>query len=202
MAKNKLEDLSFGDRLKEFATNAVDPDQLYGIISARQINKYASGARTILKVNGKIVGFAFSISWNINTEHKDIFTIDEYFPADTAPSLIQVSGTIGAFHIPGNGPTQREMQANMKSFMNHKYIEIEARDTQTDELLFYTQRAYITNRSQSINSGELSKMQLSFRSIGWYDDLDLARTKVEQVDTEEGAMGGATSRFEFPKLPL
>ena len=195
--KNKLEDLSNKDKANALINNAIDLDQFYGIVSPRQIVKYAGGARTILKVNGQIVGFAFSVSWNINTDHREIRTIDEFFPADTAPNFISVSGTIGGFHIPGYGPSAKEFQANMKSFLNHKYIEIEVRDTQTDELLFYTQRAYITNRSQAINAGELSKMTLSFKSIGWYDDLDLSNTQVEQVDTKEGGIYKDQSSIPF-----
>ena len=179
MGWNKL-DRDGGDVFKSALDTIADPDQLYGVISARQIAKYASGARTILKVNDEIVGFAFAVSWNISTEHRDIFTIDSMYPEDTAPSLVQVSCSISGFHIPGDSPSNREMQANRKSFLHHKYIDIEVRDSQTDEILFKANKAYITNRSQAINAGELSKMTLQFRAIGWLDDL--TEYTVEGVD--------------------
>ncbi len=189
--KNKIDDKP--SAFENLVTGALDPDQAYGIVSARQIVKYASGARTILKVNDEIVGFAFSISWNISTEHKDIYTLDEYLPSDTAPSIVSVTGSIGAFHIPGSGPTKKEFQANYKSFLQHKYITIEVRDTQTDELLFFTNKAYITNRSQSLNTGQLSKMTLNFRAIGWLDEIN---PKVEQIDFDEGG-GNKRTPFSF-----
>lgn len=178
MADNKISDPV---TLKSIATTAVGnaSEQLYGIISGRQIAKYAGGARCVLKINDELVGFAFQVSWEINTDVKEIFTVDEYVPADMAPSLLTVKGSLGAFHIPGNGPGTKQWQATLKSFLVHKYIAIEVRDSQTDELLFYTNKAVITNRSQSMQIGSLSKMQLQFKAIGWLDEKN---QKVQGID--------------------
>ena len=37
------------------------------IFSLRPMGKYMTGARCIIKINGKLAGFAFQISWNIKT---------------------------------------------------------------------------------------------------------------------------------------
>lgn len=205
MSKNKLRGSKgiVRETLRDVFGNPLQnaTDQLYGIVSGRQLVKYASGARTILRVNGEIVGFAFSISWDINTEHKDIHGIDNYFPEDTAPTMVSVSGTIGAFHIPGKGPTAQEWQANFKSFLTHKYITIEARDTQTNELLFYTDKARIVNRSQSIQEGQLSRMQLRFKAIGWLDEIEAI---AEGIDTPEGVVSddGRSSQISRSNLNI
>lgn len=182
MADNKIAEPT---SLKSIATTAVGnaADQLYGIVSGRQIAKYAGGARCVLKINDELVGFAFQVAWEINTDVKELFTIDEYTAADVSPGLITVRGSIGAFHIPGAGPGTKQWQATLKSFLVHKYIAIEVRDTATDELLFYTNKAVITNRSQSMQAGALSRMQLQFKAIGWLDEKN---QKVQGIDTEEG----------------
>ena len=65
------------------------------------------------------------------------------------------------------------MQANILNFLDQKYITIEARDQQTDQLLFFTNKAMITDRSQTVRSGELSKMTLNWTAIGWKDEKEL-----------------------------
>lgn len=185
MAENKIAEPT---SLKSIATTAVGnaTDQVYGIVSGRQIAKYTGGARCVLKINDELVGFAFQVAWEINTDVKEIFTVDEYTPADMAPTLCTVRGSLGAFHIPGNGPGTKQWQATLKSFLVHKYIAIEVRDSQTDELLFYTNKAVITNRSQSMQAGSLSKMNLQWKAIGWLDEKN---QKVQGIDpgTEEGS---------------
>lgn len=141
-----------------------------GIFSIKPMAKYLSGARCVLKVNGKIVGFAFGISWNIETSVTQIDTIDDPLPYELAPAQIAVTGTITGFRIPGSGPTQQLIQGDVLSFIHQRYIEIEVRDSQTDNLIFLTKRAMITNRSESIRTDALAEMTLNFKAIGWADE--------------------------------
>src|ERR1051326_8653734 len=76
-------------------------ENVSGIFSTKPTAKYASGARCILKINDKICGFAFGISWKITTSVIEITTIDDYLPYELAPQRVSVEGTISALHIPG-----------------------------------------------------------------------------------------------------
>lgn len=143
-----------------------------GIISTKPTAKLATGARTILKINNKVVGFAFSVSWRINTEYMENRTIDDYLPNELIPFRVSVDGTIGTFHIPGQSATTNLIQADVLSFLFHKYITIEVRDSATDQLLFYTNKAVITSRAESLQSEQLGTVQLSFRAIGWKDERE------------------------------
>ena len=49
-----------------FADNALS--SLSSILSLRPQAKYMTGARTIIRVNGDIVAFAFQVAWSIRTE--------------------------------------------------------------------------------------------------------------------------------------
>ena len=171
MANNKLQGggNAIGNALQRVGQNALD--QFNGILSTRSIAKYSSGARTILRINGEIVGFAFSIAWNIRTEGKEIRTVDDYLPTEIVPGMISVSGTIGAFHVPNASPTKKQHMANVLSFPFHKYITIEVRDSQTDSLLFFTNRAMIVGRSEQIQAEQLSSMSLEWKAIGWLDEI-------------------------------
>jgi hypothetical protein len=142
-----------------------------GIISTRPTAKYASGARTILKINGKIVGFAFSVSWRIRTDFLEINSIDNIEAEELAPQRISVEGSISALHIPGISAATEQWQGTVKSFLFNKYVTIEVRDSQTDEILFYTAKAVITSRQEDIRVDDLANVSLTFKAIGWRDEM-------------------------------
>ena len=162
--ENKLESGSGFDLANNLASNL-------NVFSIKPIAKYLSGARCTLKVGGRIVGFAFSISWNIDTKVTDILTIDNYMPHELAPTRIDVSGSISGFRIPGSGPGILNMQSDVLNFLHQPYMEIEVRDSQTDETIFLTKRAMITNRQEAIKTNSLAELTLQFKAIGFRDEL-------------------------------
>lgn len=140
-----------------------------GVFSTKPSARYASGARTILKINGKITGFAFGVSWRINTQVTEINTIDDYFPYELAPQRVTVEGTLSALHIPGQSAGTELWQPDSLNFLFQQYITIEVRDT-NDQLMFYTAKAMITSRAEDIRVDALSNVQLSWRAIGFQDE--------------------------------
>lgn len=169
-----------------------------GIISTRPTAKYASGARCILKINNRIAGFAFGVSWRINTMATEINTIDDYLPAELAPQRITVEGTISALHIPGTSAGTELWQPDAIAFLMHKYITIEVRDIQTDDILFLTTKAMITSRMEDIKVDQLSQVQLSFKAIGFRDERD--PTLPQDPDGGDGPLGAVKSFIS--KLPF
>jgi hypothetical protein len=141
-----------------------------GIFSTKQSAKYASGARTTMKINGKITGFAFGVSWRINTAVTEITTIDDYFPAELAPQRISVEGTMSMLHIPGQSAGTELWQPDALNFLFQQYIIIEVRDSATDQLLFYTSKAMITSRAEDIRVDSLANVTLQWRAIGFQDE--------------------------------
>lgn len=140
-----------------------------GIFSKKPSAKYASGARTVIKINGKIASFAFGVSWRITTQVTEIQTIDDYLPYELAPQRVTVEGTISALHVPGQSPGTELWQPDALNFLFQQYLTIEVRDV-TDQLLFYTNTAMITSRSEDIRVDALSNVQLSWKAIGFQDE--------------------------------
>lgn len=149
--------------------NAVG--NISGVFSTRPSAKYSSGARTILKINGKIVGFAFGVSWRINTQVSEINTIDDPLPNEFVPQRLSVEGTISALHIPGISATTENWQPDVLSFLFGQYIQIEVRDT-SNNLLFLTNKAVIVSRAEEIKVDQLSSVTLQFKAIGFRDEKD------------------------------
>lgn len=151
-------------------TDALNSSAFGGILSARRMGKYFTGARCVIKINGDLAGFAFAVSWKINTQQDEIWTIDDWTPYEIAPKRISVEGTLGMFHIPGKGPSKELIQSDVLSFMFHKYITIEVRDSSTDQLLFKTNKAVITSRFEDVRAEQLTTIQLTWKAIGWADE--------------------------------
>ena len=168
--KNKID--AKQSSLAKQAENALEnaASNFSGILSLKPMAKYLSGARCTLRMNGKIVGFAFSIAWKISTEATEIETIDDYLPYELAPSRISVSGTISGFRIPGSGPGTLMLQPDIIAFLHQRYVDIEVRDSQTDNLIFQTKRAMITSRSENVSAENLAQITMNFKAIGYADE--------------------------------
>ncbi len=155
--------------------NSLLDDTLNSAVGAlsplNNFGSYFTGSRAIIKVNSKLFGFAFGITFNIRTMNTEINTIDDWIPYELAPQRILINGTMSLFHIPGKSPTREMVQANTLSFLFHKYITIEVSDQMTGQKIFETKRAVITNRNQTIQAGEISTMTLEWKALGWIDDI-------------------------------
>ncbi len=169
-----------------------------GIFSTKPSARYASGARTVLKINGKVSGFAFGVSWKISTAVTEIMTIDDYFPAELAPSRVSVEGTISALHIPGQSAGTELWQPDALNFLFQQYITIEVRDSATDQLLFYTSKAMITSRSEDIKVDSLANVQLTWKAIGFQDERkpELAEGATATGAASTSADGKPQSRLQ------
>lgn len=149
--------------LLQSATGALSP--------FNNLGRYMTGPRAIIKVNSQLFGFAFAVTYSITTEQTENFVIDEYIATELMPSRITVTGTMSMLHVPGKGPTKQLIQSNVMSFLQHKYITIEIRDQMTDEVIFNTNKAVITNKQQTLNAGDLSTITLTWKALGWTDEL-------------------------------
>ncbi len=160
------------DNTPGFAENLVNnvASNVAGVFSTRPNAKFMSGARCTLKINGKLVGFAFAITWNINTTYTEVNTVDDYLPYELAPQRVTVDGSISALHVPGTSASTQSWQPDVLSFLFAPYVSIEARDSATNQLIFATDKAVITTRSEEIRIDQLSQVTLRWRAIGFIDE--------------------------------
>ena len=163
-----------------------------GLFALQKSGKYVTGARTNLKINGKLVAFAFSVSWNINLSQDEINTIDDWTPYEYAPKRITIDGSIGGFYLPGHGsPTKTLIQANALSFLFHKYITLEVRDRSTDALLFKSNKVVIVNSGAEFRSEQIGNISLKWRAIGWEDEMiPVFPTGAESKSTSKPSLPG------------
>ena len=144
------------------------------IFSIKPVAKYMSGARCTIKINDRLAGFAFGVSWSIETDVTPIRTIDNYLPHELAPRQIRVTGTLSGFRVPGESMDSKSIQSNIVNFLISKYISIEVRDSQSDNRIFQTQQAIVTGRHERIEAGKLMETELTWEAIGWIDETSPA----------------------------
>ena len=140
------------------------------LLTTRQSAKFMTGARIVLRINGRVAAFAFGVSWNIEHDVKEINTIDDYFPYELIPNRLTCNGTLSGFRIPGQSPTQELIQADALSFLMHKYVTIEVRDSATDNLLFFTSKAMITSRAEEYRAENIGQITLKWKAIAYKDE--------------------------------
>jgi len=174
----------FNNRPNDIADNLAQ--NVSNVFSTKQAAKYSSGARTILKINGKVVGFAFGISWRIQTQGIEITTIDDYFAHEIAPQRVTVDGTLSMLHIPGTSAGTELWQADALNFLFQQYITIEVRDV-NDQLLFYTSKAMVTMRQEDVKVDALTSVSLQWKAIGFQDERkpELAEGVQDQVQNKQ-----------------
>ena len=129
-----------------------------------------TGARAVIKINERIVGFAYNVNFRVNTQYDDIWAIDHYTPYELAPKRITVDGSMSMFHIPGKGATKTNYQASPFGFMYNKYIAIEITDSVTKQLILRTNKAFVTSRSTTIGADRPAEVILSWKAISWEDE--------------------------------
>lgn len=157
-------------KLVQSAIDNVVGGNIGGVFSTRPTAKYVTGARTIIRINGSVVGFCFGIAWHITTDQTEINTIDDYLPYEYVPRRINVDGTMSFIHIPGQSAGTKLWQADVLSFLFQKYISIEVRDSQTDQLLFATDKAVVTGRTEEARVEQLNNVTLTWKAIGFIDE--------------------------------
>jgi len=153
---------------KQMGENALN--NFSGVVSTKPSAKYMSGARCTLRANGRIVAFAFEVSWTIRTEGKEVWGIDYYVPQEIVPNRIMVTGTMSGFRIPERGPSSELLQSDVMSFLFFPYITLEVRDSKTDQLLFYAERVQVVQRTEIIRAEQLAQLRVDWHAIGWQDD--------------------------------
>jgi len=164
-----------------FADNALS--SLSSILSLRPQAKYMTGARTIIRVNGDIVAFAFQVAWSIRTEVTEINTIDDALPWELAPKRIEVTGTIGMFQVPGQSPQAMTIQSDVGSFLMNRYITIEVKDSSTDAVIFRAGTAMITGQQSELSYEQIGRTTLTWKAIGWQVE-NPPKTPEDQSDSE------------------
>jgi hypothetical protein len=86
--------------------------------------------------------------------------------------------------------------------MFQRYIDIEVRDSQTDNIIFATTKAMITSRTENIKIDQLADMTMSFKAIGFRDERDPSAPSGLGLPVGDGNSAFKIPQIPVPKLPF
>lgn len=129
-----------------------------------------TGARAILRINGKLAAFATDVSYTVETDYKVQNEIDNVLPAELYPNQIHVSVTMTNVRVPNGSPAVELFQPTMLNMMSQPYCTIELRDRGTDLTILYVPKAMLTRRAGRVAARALANETWTFIGLGYWDE--------------------------------
>lgn len=156
--------------------------------------KIMTGARAIIRLNGKVIALCNSLNYEYTTMWEELRGIDDLLPNELVPTSIGVRGSMSIFRTPNGSPISAFLQSDMLRPMIWPYMTIEIRDARTDELLLKIPRAVITSRSETYAPRVLVTSQLSFIGIGFRDEV-VPEYPTEKSETDITGLGAKATKI-------
>ncbi len=132
--------------------------------------KIHSGARAVIRIDNRLVVYALSVQWKINTDYKVIQGIDNVLPQELAPTSLQVQVVCGVLRVPKISASTLALQPTLLNVLHQKYVSIEIRDRKTNDTILYIPRAMLVSRGGAVAARQLSTEVWVFRGIGYWDE--------------------------------
>lgn len=129
-----------------------------------------SGARAIVRVNGRLVAFASEVSYVVETEFKAVHEIDNVLPAELFPNAVRVQVVMTAIRIPNGSPAVELFQSTQANMMTQPYAQIELRDRATDVSILVVPKAMMTRRTGRVAAKSLATETWTWIGIGYWDE--------------------------------
>ena len=147
-----------------------------------------TGARAILKLDGNVSVFATSVSYSIDTEYKEIQTIDTSLAEELVPTRISVSVTCTNLRIPAESASVLALQPTILNHLHQGYISIEIVDRLTGETMLFVPKAMLIRRDGVIGTRGLAQETWTMTGIGYWDERPPEKAKESKGQT--GTLGG------------
>jgi hypothetical protein len=132
--------------------------------------KIVSGARAVVKINGKVSALCTNVSCDISMNWQEIRGVDELVPNDLSPTEYTVKGSMTLYRVPNRSPIASYLTPDMFRSLIWPYSTIEIKDKRTDEVLLLVKRCAITSRTEQFNPRQLTTTVLTFVGIGMRDE--------------------------------
>lgn len=134
--------------------------------------KVFSGARAIIKINGRIVAYAMSVRWDVRHENKELRVIDSLLPQEIMMTGLSVSLVCTSLRVPNKSATQLQFEPTVMNLLQQGYATIELKDRATDATIIYVPRASLVRRSGVVAAKQLSTETWVFKGIGFWDEQE------------------------------
>lgn len=139
-----------------------------------------TGSGVVVKINGNVVGFATSISYQRSVGARVITGIDSPFAAEIAlAGPYTVTGTMSGFRMRGSGGLEGSNTMNAASpsaYFNQQYVSIEIIDILSGASIVTIYQAMFVNDSWSMTAKDVITFSASFIGIFMQNELSTQKT--------------------------
>ena len=124
-----------------------------------------TGHGVILKIGGRVIGFATGIQLTRTQNTKTIYEIDNPLPVEIAPTTYLVSGSLQGIRLRNQSLDAAGVMTlqTLQSYFNQQYVELEIVDRKTSQTLYLVQRVLFDSETISINVKQIITFNASFK---------------------------------------
>jgi hypothetical protein len=128
------------------------------------------GAGVVIKINGKVIGFATSLNFTRSQNLKTIYEVDNPMAVEIMPTTYSVSGSLTGFRLRDSGgldgTTIQAMDlSTINSFFYQKYVVIEVVDRITSKTIYTFRSVLFDQDSWNITNKNIITFNANFRAI-------------------------------------
>jgi hypothetical protein len=134
--------------------------------------KVMTGARAILRINGKVVAFATNVGYREIIPHGAVNVLGRYSAARHEPLGYDVTVNCGSMRFTaaggkGNAPNAKNggIFARVQDIISKDELQIEVLDRATDEVILLVARARMTERSGNVGARDMLAENWSFVGV-------------------------------------
>jgi hypothetical protein len=131
-------------------------------------NRVVSGAQVILFVNGVQFGNVRSFTFKPSNISKRIMTLDTHIANELIPTILIVSGQIQLYRINNDGGAEgKQLAPPPTNITRARYVSLLLQNRISQETIFRTDTAMITEQTWAVGTSQLMIGSLSFESLEW-----------------------------------
>ena len=132
--------------------------------NTHQLPEFSTGARSKIRLNGKLIGAATDVSWSVDANFEPLQTIDNYMPVEIIPHQCVVKAELRSFIHPDYSPASQHMFTILQSYLHTPTVTIEIMD-RLGNMIFAARGSFNAVRG-SVSTKQVSTMSASF--VGYY----------------------------------
>jgi hypothetical protein len=131
-----------------------------------------TGARAIIKINGKAVGLFNNCSWSVRQDKQPAFILGRYSPAEVTPTTQEaVTITLSGYRVVNAGPYKVGNATMLKSLLTESDFNVEITDRQTGKRIFSAQGCRVTGWSSGVAARGVSDIRLDLVGMLAFDEF-------------------------------
>ena len=129
-----------------------------------QLPEFGTGARSKIRINGKLIGAATDVSWSVEGNFEPLQTIDNYMPVEILPHQCVIKAELRSFIHPDYSPAGDHMFTILQAYLHTPTATLEVKDRMGN--LIFAARGSFTSMRGNVSVKQLSTYSVSF--MGYY----------------------------------